>query len=84
MSIKIERLMRRQGRVVAVSSLFMLGIYVGRLSMKFAWLETLCLAIWMINVLMWTLPIIHEARREQRELEAVIKAVEDEMRGSKG
>jgi hypothetical protein len=78
--MKLNRLLRNSRWASGCASLFMLGFFVGRLSILHGWLERFCVICWLVNVAIWTVPIYLEHRRDERQFREAMKQLEDEMR----
>lgn len=56
----------RAFRVMIPACAFMVGIYVGRVSVLHTWMEKTALAVWVLILTVWNLLSYREIRREER------------------
>ena len=77
--MKFNELRRRQAIAGILSALFMVGLFVGRLSIRYSWVEVLCTLIYVVNALIWIWPLYSQAKREAREFKAMMRKLDEEM-----
>ena len=78
--MRLRRLINRAQWVGGCASLFLVGIYVGRLSLTHAWIESWSIAIYLFSCLVWLLPIYREHKRSEREFRRVMRQLEVKWR----
>ena len=71
--MRMKHLMRRSRWVAGCASLFMVGMYVGRLSILHTRIESIGIACYLVSCFIWLGPVYLEHRREEKAFRQAMK-----------
>jgi hypothetical protein len=71
-------------KIVLVAAMYMVGVYTGRLSVKFAWIETASLLMYMIVAALCGVMDYRQSKRKLEQAKREMAMAEQRLKGMAG